>query len=94
MKKFLLISLLFTACSQQPNNNKAITKAREEQQNIKPENKFPNVEFASQKDLSCGMPLSAGVEDTAHYDGKVYGFCSSECKETFLKDPEKYLAKK
>lgn len=94
MKKLLLISLLFSACSQQPDNKKAITKAKEEQQNIKPVNKFPNIAFASKKDLSCGMPLSAGVEDTAHYKGAIYGFCSAECKDSFLKDPEKYLAKK
>lgn len=60
----------------------------------KPENKYPGIEFASKKDLACGMPLSAGLEDTAHYKGKIYGFCSAECKENFLKDPQKYLAKK
>jgi YHS domain-containing protein len=94
MKKFLLISLLFTACSHATNNDKAITKARAEEQMIKPENKYPGIEFASKKDLSCGMPLSAGVEDTAHYGGKIYGFCSTECKDTFLKNPQKYLSKK
>jgi YHS domain-containing protein len=96
MKKILLISLLFTACSHNSNNEKAITKAKEAEQKeqMAPKNKYPGVEFAVNKDLSCGMPLSAGVEDTAHYDGKVYGFCSAECKETFLKDPQKYLAKK
>jgi YHS domain-containing protein len=38
-------------------------------------------------DLSCGMPLTAGIEDTCHYNGKVYGFCSKECKDDFLKNP-------
>lgn len=38
-------------------------------------------------DLSCGMPLTAGIEDTCHYNGKVYGFCSKECKDEFLKNP-------
>jgi YHS domain-containing protein len=46
----------------------------------------------NKKDPSCGMPLSAGIEDTLHYNGKVYGFCSKECKDIFLKDP-KTLAK-
>ncbi len=94
MKKLLLISLLFTACSHNSNNEKAVTKAKAKEQMTKPVNKYPGVEFAVNKDLSCGMPLSAGVEDTAHYNGKIYGFCSTECKETFLKDPAKYLAKK
>ncbi len=55
---------------------------------------FSNVHFDSDKDLSCGMPVKAGVEDTAHYKGKVYGFCAKECKDDFLKDPEAALAKK
>jgi YHS domain-containing protein len=46
----------------------------------------------NKKDPSCGMPLSAGIEDTVHYNGKAYGFCSKECKDIFLKDP-KTLAK-
>jgi YHS domain-containing protein len=94
MKKLLLISLIFTACSHNSNNDKAVSKAKAEQQMAVPENKYPGIEFASKKDLSCGMPLSAGLEDTAHYQGKIYGFCSAECKDTFLKDPQKYLAKK
>jgi YHS domain-containing protein len=40
------------------------------------------------------MPLSAGVADTAHYKGKIYGFCSAECKADFLSKPEEYLSKK
>ena len=45
---------------------------------------FENVQFASKYDTSCGMPLSAGVEDTLHLNDKVYGFCSKECKEDFI----------
>ena len=55
---------------------------------------YVNVKFDLTKDPTCNMPISAGVEDTAHYKEKVYGFCSKECKEEFLKDPESYLAKK
>jgi YHS domain-containing protein len=40
------------------------------------------------KDPACGMPLTAGLEDTTRYKGKLYGFCSKECKAEFLKDPE------
>lgn len=49
--------------------------------------------FAYKKDPSCGMPLSAGLEDTTTYKGKLYGFCSKECKDAFLKDPAGYTAK-
>ncbi|HEY5408776.1 MAG TPA: YHS domain-containing protein [Ginsengibacter sp.] len=45
----------------------------------------------NKKDPSCGMPVSAGIGDTAHYKGKVLGFCSKECKDEFLKDPEKNI---
>jgi Cu+-exporting ATPase len=30
---------------------------------------------------------------TAVYNGKAYYFCSAGCKETFDKDPGKYIAK-
>ncbi len=46
------------------------------------------------KDFACGMPVTAGIEDTCHYKGKVYGFCAKECKDEFLKKPESYLKAK
>jgi YHS domain-containing protein len=49
------------------------------------------VVLAINKDLVCGMPIRAGVADTAHYKGKVYGFCAKECKEAFVKDPGQYI---
>ncbi|HMO34058.1 MAG TPA: YHS domain-containing protein [Lacibacter sp.] len=55
---------------------------------------FKDVQFTSGKDLVCGMPVSAGVSDTAHYKGGVYGFCALECKEAFAADPESFLAGK
>lgn len=45
---------------------------------------FSHVVFATKKDTICGMPLSAGIEDTLQFDGKVYGFCSKECKNAFV----------
>jgi YHS domain-containing protein len=48
----------------------------------------------SKKDHVCGMPVSAGISDTAHYKGKAYGFCSKECKYEFVKTPDKYLSAK
>ena len=46
----------------------------------------------NKKDPTCGMPTSAGVSDTAHYDGKVLGFCAKECKDEFLKNPKANIA--
>lgn len=51
------------------------------------------LQLASKIDLSCEMPLSAGLEDTLNYKGKIYGFCSKECKDEFLKEPEAHIAK-
>ena len=45
----------------------------------------------NQKDPSCYMPLSDGIGDTAHYHGKVYGFCSKQCKEEFWRRPSYYV---
>lgn len=55
-------------------------------------NKYTPDMVVNKKDYSCGMPVSAGISDTCHYKGKAYGFCSKECKEEFLKDPDKVLA--
>lgn len=47
------------------------------------------------KDFVCGMSLEeGGVADTTSYDGKLYGFCSPECKTEFAKNPSSYLAQK
>lgn len=95
VKKILLVSLWFlAACAHHSDNENAIAKAKAKMEAVKPVHKFAGVRFAVQKDLSCGMPLAAGLEDTAHYQGKIYGFCSVECKEKFLKDPQKYHTKK
>lgn len=60
----------------------------------KEENIFKQMKFDNKKDFICEMPVTAGVSDTAQYKGKVYGFCATECKEEFLKNPEQYLTSK
>jgi len=46
------------------------------------------------KDLVCGMevPEEKAVA-TSNYEGRVYYFCSKNCKEKFDRDPEKYIKK-
>lgn len=61
---------------------------------IKKAKPFAGLEFADKKDLVCGMPLTAGIEDTVSYKGKLYGFCATGCKEDFVKNPKAYLPKK
>ncbi len=46
----------------------------------------------NKKDPTCGMPVTAGISDTAHYNNLVLGFCSTECKNEFLKNPKASIA--
>ena len=96
MKKIISIVLIATAfsCNQpqsvMPEKKMETVAAAKDSM----ENNLTKLEFAVKKDLSCGMPTSAGVSDTVTYKGKLYGFCAKECKEDFLKDPEAHLAAK
>ncbi|MEK7635469.1 MAG: YHS domain-containing protein [Patescibacteria group bacterium] len=43
-------------------------------------------------DVVCGMELD--IENVRHsfeYNGIEYYFCSDNCKEHFVEDPEKYI---
>jgi YHS domain-containing protein len=83
-----LTGILFS-CNQK--SNREITSL-ESRKSDSVKKKFTADMVDNKKDPSCGMPVTAGIEDTVHYNGKVYGFCSDECKQIFLKDP-KNLAK-
>ncbi len=44
------------------------------------------------KDPVCGMELTyETAQARSEYQGQTYYFCSLDCKETFDKDPEKYV---
>ena len=46
------------------------------------------------KDPVCGMSLDEKkAAATVSHGGKTYYFCSTGCKATFEKAPEKYVAK-
>lgn len=45
--------------------------------------RYADVKFTSTKDTTCGMPLGTSIADTLMFDGKVYGFCSVQCKHDF-----------
>lgn len=84
----LLLVLTLISCKETKSNSETNSIS---ETTATDENKYKNVKFDSDKDFICGMPVSAGVSDTAHYKGKVYGFCAAECKVEFLKNPESYL---
>jgi YHS domain-containing protein len=72
------------SCNQQPQITNTPSEMR---QHDSAEKKFTASMVDNRKDPNCGMPVTAGIEDTVHYNGKVYGFCSDECKQAFLKNP-------
>jgi YHS domain-containing protein len=45
-------------------------------------------------DPVCGMEItSANVGATLDYNGHTYFFCSLDCKETFIANPEEFIEK-
>ena len=53
---------------------------------------FPVSMVNNKKDPTCGMPVTAGISDTAHYKDKVIGFCSAGRKDEFKLAPEANIA--
>lgn len=51
------------------------------------------VRVVNELDPICNMNTAEFLKDTAQYKCETYGFCSSYCKDEFLKSPEKYVAK-
>ncbi|MFC0777018.1 YHS domain-containing protein [Flavobacterium sp. HJSW_4] len=99
MKKILLIFSIITLLS----CNKEVKKAHPhdhphsmESENMykDPKNPLNKLAYASKLDFTCNMDVSKyGVSDTVTYKGKLYGFCSTVCKDDFMKKPDEYLAK-
>lgn len=81
MKKILLSLPFLIACGQQPR-----TAA-----DAAPTNAPAVYALANTVDPICEMTVDNTVEDTAHYKGKIYGFCSVHCKESFKEDPANYV---
>lgn len=90
---FFFIGLLLSACNQ-PASDKSEHKDH-------PANDVTVMDTApaknnllglvdNKKDPICGMPVTAGVSDTLHYQGKVLGFCAPECKAEFAAKPADY----
>jgi YHS domain-containing protein len=90
---FAVLMLGALACG---NNQETSTENNQEvmQQHEAVEAKYTPDMVVNEKDYTCGMPVTAGISDTCHYEGKAYGFCSSECMAEFKKDPAAAIAKK
>jgi YHS domain-containing protein len=91
---FALLMLGALACG---NNQETANDAQKEtmhQPETAVEAKYTPDMVVNEKDYTCGMPVTAGISDTCHYEGKAYGFCSAECMAEFKKDPAGNIAKK
>ena len=91
---FTMLVLGTFACSNNPENSNEAQKATMHQSKTAAAAKYTPDMVVNEKDYTCGMPVTAGISDTCHYEGKAYGFCSPECMADFKKDPAAAIAKK
>lgn len=95
MKAFTgLLPLLFLAAACNQTTKPASTNTPAADTAMKATVAAPKFDAAlvdNKKDPSCGMPVTAGIEDTLHYKGKVLGFCSKECKDAFTEKPDSFV---
>jgi len=91
---FALLMLGAFACSNNQENSNEAQQATMHQSETAVEAKYTPDMVVNEKDYTCGMPVTAGISDTCHYEGKAYGFCSPECMADFKKDPAAAIAKK
>jgi len=50
--------------------------------------------MAKAKDPTCGIEVDTATAPKTEYKGKTYYFCCDTCKDTFEKEPEKYVKEK
>ena len=90
----LILSMVILSCGQ--SNDKANAASSDTNQvatmDTTTEKTYAVSLVNNKKDPTCGMPVTAGISDTAHYEKNVLGFCSVECKNEFLKNPKANLA--
>ena len=91
--QLLIITAIVASCNNQkaPEQPTADTSAQAASMEASTPS-FPVSMVNNKKDPTCGMPVTAGISDTAHYKDKVIGFCSTECKDEFKKAPDANIA--
>lgn len=85
-KSSLFVLAIFAACSSEAPKKEAMPTATEAPK------QEAAIHFDNTKDPICDMDVKPSFTDTAHYQGKVFGFCSESCKETFKEAPAKYAS--
>ena len=73
------VSLFLIACGNETNNQASTATAIDTIAamtiDTASEKKYDVKILDNKKDPTCGMPVTAGVSDTAHYKNKLIGFC-------------------
>ena len=90
----LSFTILSHACSNNTQKTAVENKPAAMESTMENHSQFTTEMVVNTTDFACGMPVSAGISDTCHYEDKAYGFCSAACKAEFQKEPAKYLASK
>ena len=79
--------LIFSSCNDQTIQTEVSATPGEDtmtiQENVQ-QTKYTPEMVVNKHDMTCGMPVTAGISDTCHFNGNAYGFCSPECKTEFL----------
>lgn len=91
---FILLSSVLLFSCEHPKVENVQLAALEAPQEVNLKNSIKESQLALKKDPVCGMPAYKYLKDTALYKGKIYGFCSSGCKNKFKETPENYTAPK
>jgi len=74
-------SIFFTACGNDPASS---TTTMDSTVNAVTQDSVISYDISlvdNKKDPTCGMPVTAGISDTAHYDNKVLGFVLQDVKK-------------
>ena len=78
----IVVGLSLSACSNpQPENAAVPDKVSMEQESSI---KLAEGVLVSTNDTVCGMSVGNEPNDTVTVNGKLFGFCSTGCKESFL----------
>ena len=74
-------------------SNPSSTALPTEQTGVRQVLKNEDKEIREAKDPVCGMEVSKGTSLKVEYQNETYYFCNQFCKDSFSKEPEKYIKK-
>ncbi len=90
--QLIVLSVVLASCNNTEAPKQEVTDTSAQANMEAAATSFPVSMVNNKKDPTCGMPVTAGISDTAHYKDKVIGFCSSGCKDEFKLAPEANIA--